>query len=177
MEIPHCRREHHDIAGALLVRQNEFAGCHRSQESGEWVHSVPQAEAAGNDSALNQRRSSLRGAGHRLNGLIGRGPSRRWGPRSGTRQLSRCTAQALEAKCGGREWGASGRVESIVTGNKIIPATVNNLPEGRRPRAPRMVNGGRGGHATEYAEARNRQCWPSFDWLQSPQEAYLAFRD
>ena len=33
------------------------------------------------------------------------------------------------------------------------------------------------GHATEYAEARNRQCWPSFDWLQSPQEAYLAFRD
>lgn len=75
MEIPHCRREHHDIAGALLVRQNEFAGCHRSQESGEWVHSVPHAEAAGNDSALNQRRSSLRGAGHRLNGLIGRGPS------------------------------------------------------------------------------------------------------
>ena len=31
--------------------------------------------------------------------------------------------------------------------------------------------------ATEYAEHRNRQRWPSFDWLQSPQEAYLAFRD
>ena len=39
------------------------------------------------------------------------------------------------------------RLESIVNGNKIIPATVDNLPEGRRPRAPRMVNGGRGGHA------------------------------
>lgn len=32
-------------------------------------------------------------------------------------------------------------------------------------------------HAVEFAETLNRQRWPSFDWLQSPQEAYLAFRD
>ena len=32
-------------------------------------------------------------------------------------------------------------------------------------------------HAVEFAEARNRQTWPSFDWLNQPQEAFLAFRD
>jgi hypothetical protein len=32
-------------------------------------------------------------------------------------------------------------------------------------------------HAVEFAEARNRQRWPSFDWLKEPQEAFLAFRD
>ena len=32
-------------------------------------------------------------------------------------------------------------------------------------------------HAVEFAEARNRQTWAGFDWLQSPQEAYLAIRD
>ena len=32
-------------------------------------------------------------------------------------------------------------------------------------------------HAVEFAEARNRQRWPAFDWLESPQEAFLAFRD
>jgi hypothetical protein len=31
--------------------------------------------------------------------------------------------------------------------------------------------------ATEYAEARNRQRWLSFDWLKEPQEAFLAFRE
>ena len=31
--------------------------------------------------------------------------------------------------------------------------------------------------ATEYAENKNRQRWPSFDWLKEPQEAYLAFRE
>ena len=31
--------------------------------------------------------------------------------------------------------------------------------------------------ATELAEARNRQRWPSFDWLKDPTEAFLAFRD
>jgi len=31
--------------------------------------------------------------------------------------------------------------------------------------------------ATEYAEHRNRQRWPAFDWLKEPQEAFLAFRD
>ena len=31
--------------------------------------------------------------------------------------------------------------------------------------------------ATAYAENLNKQKWPSFDWLQSPQEAYLAFRE
>ena len=31
--------------------------------------------------------------------------------------------------------------------------------------------------ATEFAEARNRQTWPSFDWLKEPTEAFLAFRD
>ncbi len=32
-------------------------------------------------------------------------------------------------------------------------------------------------HAVEFAEARNRQRWPGFDWLKEPQEAFLAFRD
>ncbi len=32
-------------------------------------------------------------------------------------------------------------------------------------------------HATEYAEARNRQRWPGFDWIREPVEAYLAVRD
>ena len=32
-------------------------------------------------------------------------------------------------------------------------------------------------HAVEYAENKNRQRWPSFDWLKEPQEAYLAFRE
>jgi hypothetical protein len=32
-------------------------------------------------------------------------------------------------------------------------------------------------HATEYAEAKNRQRWPGFDWIKSPQEAFLAFRE
>jgi len=32
-------------------------------------------------------------------------------------------------------------------------------------------------HAVEYAEARNRQRWPAFDWLRQPQEAYLAIRE
>ena len=32
-------------------------------------------------------------------------------------------------------------------------------------------------HAVEFAEAKNRQRWPSFDWLKEPQEAYLAFRE
>ena len=31
--------------------------------------------------------------------------------------------------------------------------------------------------AVEYAETLNRQTWERFDWLQSPQEAFLAFRD
>ena len=32
-------------------------------------------------------------------------------------------------------------------------------------------------HAVEYAENKNRQRWPSFDWIKEPQEAYLACRD
>jgi hypothetical protein len=32
-------------------------------------------------------------------------------------------------------------------------------------------------HAVEFAEARNRQRWPGFDWLRQPTEAYLAIRD
>lgn len=28
--------------------------------------------------------------------------------------------------------------------------------------------------ASEFAEARNRQRWPQFDWLDEPSEAYLA---
>ena len=32
-------------------------------------------------------------------------------------------------------------------------------------------------HAVEFAEAKNRQRWPSFDWLKEPQDAYLAFRE
>lgn len=31
--------------------------------------------------------------------------------------------------------------------------------------------------ATEYAEHKNRQKWPSFDWLKEPREAFLAFRE
>jgi hypothetical protein len=31
--------------------------------------------------------------------------------------------------------------------------------------------------AVEYAETLNARTWERFDWLQSPQEAYLAFRD
>jgi hypothetical protein len=60
-------------------------------------------------------------------------------------------AATTEGLNGGDGFGperAHGRaVLFLVTGNKIIPATVDNLPEGRRPRAPRMVNGGRGGQA------------------------------
>ncbi len=51
----------------------------------------------------------------------------------------------MAAACAGEAGEAGGKI--LVTGNKIIPATVDNLPEGRRPRAPRMVNGGRGSHA------------------------------
>ena len=58
------------------------------------------------------------------------------------------TTECLNGGDGFRPERAHGRaVLFLVTGNKIIPATVDNLPEGRRPRAPRMVNGGRGGHA------------------------------
>jgi hypothetical protein len=58
------------------------------------------------------------------------------------------TTEGLNGGDGFRPERAHGRaVLFLVTGNKIIPATVDNLPEGRRPRAPRMVNGGRGGHA------------------------------
>ena len=32
-------------------------------------------------------------------------------------------------------------------------------------------------HAVEFAEAKNRQRWPSFDWIKEPREAFLAFRD
>ncbi len=32
-------------------------------------------------------------------------------------------------------------------------------------------------HAVEFAEARNRQRWPGFDWLREPQKAFLAFRE
>ena len=32
-------------------------------------------------------------------------------------------------------------------------------------------------HAVEYAENKNRQRWPSFDWLKEPQEAFLAFHE
>ncbi len=28
--------------------------------------------------------------------------------------------------------------------------------------------------AVEFAEAKNRQRWPGFDWLNEPQEAFLA---
>ncbi len=30
--------------------------------------------------------------------------------------------------------------------------------------------------AVEYAEHKNRQRWPGFDWLNEPQEAFLVFR-
>ena len=31
--------------------------------------------------------------------------------------------------------------------------------------------------AVEYEEHRYRQRWPAFDWLKSPQEAFLALKD
>ena len=32
-------------------------------------------------------------------------------------------------------------------------------------------------HAVEHDETLNKQKWPGFDWLQSPQEAFLALKD
>jgi hypothetical protein len=31
--------------------------------------------------------------------------------------------------------------------------------------------------AVEYAETLNAREWPGFDWIKSPQEAFLAFRE
>jgi hypothetical protein len=32
-------------------------------------------------------------------------------------------------------------------------------------------------HAAEFAEHRNRQQLPGFDWIKQPRQAFLAFRD